>query len=286
MPGPAAATEGGVAYSIAVARVIDPSASRFLERAIDDARRRKAAVLIVRLDTPGGSEYSMRAMARAIAAAPMPVIVYVHPSGARADSAGVILTLAADVAAMAPQTNIGSATPVAIAPPARDKIEQRFLRDLRRKAINAGAAFARALAEDHGRNADLAERMVRKAENVSATQARRKGLIDVVAPTEQALLRSLNGFTVKGRKAQRLQTSDLELKRFDDAAIHITDVDDFDNSSWWRSLAYVIGAPAIIALGLLGFGRARPKWRRWRRKRRRLRRQQRRSTTPYGHGPG
>ncbi len=125
------------------------------------------------------------------------------------------MILAADVAAMAPQTNVGSATPIWTGPPPRSKSEDQRLQDLRRKAINGGAAFARTLAEDHGRNADLAERMVRQAENLAALQARRQKLIDVVAPTEQALLRSLDGFVVKGQKAQRLDTSGLKIKHFD-----------------------------------------------------------------------
>ena len=226
--------------------------------------------MILRLDTPGGSATSMRAMAATIAAAPMPVVVYVHPNGARADSAGVILTLAADVAAMAPLTNIGSATPVWIGPPARSASEDRLLRDLRRKAINDGVAFARTLAEDHGRNADLAEQMVRVAKNVSATAAEREGLVDVVAPSEQALLRSLDGFAVKGHKAQRLQTAGLELRHFSDA---VDSGEDFDpeDSSFWRSFAYVFGAAGIVMVTAVGSARGRASWRRRQRRRRRMR---------------
>ena len=268
-----AAAEGKLAYSIAVGGVIDTSAARELDLAIDDARRRKAAMMIVRLDTPGGSAVSMREMVRAIAAAPMPVIVYVHPSGASADSAGLPLALAADVAAMTPQTNIGSATPVWAGPTPRTRAEARLLEDLRRKAINSAVAFVRSLAEDHRRNADLAERMVRKAENVSALQARRGRLIDVVAPTEQALLREVDGFAVRGRKAQRLATAGLQIRHFDGAEYDSGVTRDYDESSWWRSLVYVFGAGATVALVLAGVPRGRSSWRRWRRRRRRLRRQ-------------
>ena len=273
--GSAAAKDGRLAYSIPIAGEIDQSTVRDLNFAIDDARRRDAGVVIIRLDTPGGLAASMRAMVRAIAAAPIPVIVYVYPTAARADSAGLPLILAADVAAMAPQTNIGSATPIWSGPPPRSKSEDQRLQDLRRKAINAGAAFTRALAEDHGRNADLAERMVRKAENISAMQAHRQKLIDVLAPTEQALLRSLDGFVLKGRKAQRLDTSDLRIKHFDYRPVGTGFGEDYDNWSLLRSSAYLIGGVGTVALVLLGMTRGGPAWRRWRRKRRYLKRQRR-----------
>ena len=275
LPGWAAAKAGGLAYSVTIAEVIDTAASNTFERAIEEAGRQEAEVVMLRLDTPGGNERPMRAMLRTIAAAPMPVIVYVHPNGARADSAGAVLTLAADVAAMAPQTNISSATPVLIAPPPLTRSEEQTLRDLRRKAINDGVALVRGLTENHGRNADLAERMVRKAENVTAIEAHKQGLIDVLAENEQALLRSLDGFTVKGSKAQRLQTSGLEIKQFVDAAIDTGDSGDLDESSWWRSTAYVFGGSAIIAMALLGWRPASRSWRRRQRRRRRARRQQR-----------
>ena len=271
VPGVAAAQGERVASSIEIARDIDPSAARDLDLAIDHARRRDAELLIIGLDTPGGRADSTRAMVKSIAAAPMPVIVYVHPGGARADSAGLMLTLAADVAAMAPQTHIGSATPVWGGPPPRSKSEDQMMQDLRRKAINASVAFARALAEDHGRNADLAGRMVRNAENVTAKEAHRARLIDVLAATEQALLRSLDGFAIKGSKAQRLQTRNLGVEHVDVGSLDTGLAHDYANSSWWRSFAYLIGGMATITLVLAGV-RSGPAWRRWQRKRRRLKR--------------
>ena len=271
LPGWAAAAKAGaLAHSVSLAREVDAGTLHALEGAIDDARRQGAAVLIVRLDTPGGDERSMRGMVKAIAAAPMPVIVYVHPRGARADSAGVPLALAADVAAMAPQTNIGSATPVWAGPPPRSRSEDQTLRDLRRKALNSGVALVRTLAEDHGRNADLAERMVRNAENVSALQARKQGLIDIVAPNERALLRSLDGFHVKGAKAQRLETSGLEIEHVaaaDVAPLDTSATEPLDETSWWRSFALVFGVAGLIALALWGVQRGRRARRRRRRSR-------------------
>ena len=216
----------------------------------------------------------MRDMAKAIAAAPMPVIVYVHPRGARADSAGVVLALAADVAAMAPQTNIGSATPVRVGPPARSSSEEQTLRDMRRKAVNSGVALVRTLAEDHGRNADLAERMVRNAANVTALQARKEGLIEIVAPNERALLRSLDGFHVKGAKAQRLETSGLEIKHATAADVAPLDTgarDSLDETSLWRSFALVFGMAGLVVLSLWGARRGRLALRRRRRRRAKLR---------------
>ena len=150
----------------------------------------------------------MREMVKDILAAPMPVIAYVSPNGARAASAGVFVVEAADVAAMAPQTNIGSATPISIG--GGDIGET-----LGRKITNDAAAYVRALAEGHGRNGDLAEQMVTDAVNVTASEAKTQGLIDVIAPSERELLDQLDGFEVKGPKAQRLETAGLVIEQHD-----------------------------------------------------------------------
>jgi membrane-bound serine protease (ClpP class) len=284
MPDRAAAQERGLAYSVALERDIDPAAARALERTLEDARRRRAAIVILRLDTPGGLVASTREMVKAMAAAPMPVIVYVHPSGSRADSAGLVLTLAGDVAAMSPQTNIGSATPVGPLPTARTPSEDQLLQDLRRKAINGIVAFVRSLAEDHAHNADLAERMVRKAENVTASKALDANLIDAVVPSEQALLRELDGFAIKGRKARVLRTAGLQIKRFDDIAVSFDDLGPNDNFSWQRFVAYIAVGTAIIVLIITRYSKTRAAWRRRRRRRRRDRLQRRRSSPP-GTGP-
>ena len=126
------------------------------------------------------------------------------------------------------------------------------------------------LAEDHGRNADLAERMVRKAENVTALQARKEGLIDIVAPNERALLRSLDGFHVKGAKAQRLQTSALEIRHVAAAELAALDTgaaEPLDETSWWRSFALVFGVTGLAVLALWGARRGRSSLRRRRRNR-------------------
>src|SRR2546423_2196635 len=129
----------------------------------------------------------------------MPVVVYVSPNGARAASAGLYITEAADVAAMAPQTNIGSATPISLGGGNQDKV-------LGRKIRNDATAYVRALAEGHGRNPDLAAEMVQKATNVPALVAKRRHLIDLIAPDVPTLVRELDGYRVKGPKAQTLHT--------------------------------------------------------------------------------
>ena len=195
-------------YSLELSGDISPATASWVDRALGDAADQHAPLAIVRLDTPGGLDASLRDIVKDILAAPMPVIVYVTPNGARAASAGVYITEAADVAAMAPQTNIGSATPISIGPGGASNV-------LDRKITNDAAAYIRALAAGHGRNPALAERMVRKAVNVTATEAKAAGLIDVIAPSETALLRKLDGFQVQGPKAQTLHTAGLEISDHD-----------------------------------------------------------------------
>jgi membrane-bound serine protease (ClpP class) len=179
---------------------INPASAEWVKEALDDAKDAHAYMVIFRLDTPGGLDDSMRKIIKRILAAPMPVVVYVSPNGARAASAGLYITEAADVAAMAPQTNIGSATPISLGGGNEDKV-------LGRKVRNDAAAYVRALAEGHGRNPDLAEEMVRKATNVPASEAKRRNLIDLIAPDVPTLVKDLDGYRVKGPKAQRLETT-------------------------------------------------------------------------------
>jgi membrane-bound serine protease (ClpP class) len=192
--------------SIELDLTINPASAGWVDESLDEARKAGADLVIFRLDTPGGLDDSMRDIVKDIIAAPMPVAVYVSPDGARAASAGLFITEAADVAAMAPQTNIGSATPISIGGGEQDRV-------LGRKVRNDAAAYVRALAEGHGRNPDLAEQMVRRATNVTATVAERRGLIDLVAPSEQALLERLDGFRVQGPKSQVLETSGARVER-------------------------------------------------------------------------
>jgi membrane-bound serine protease (ClpP class) len=141
---------------------------------------------VIVLDTPGGLEESMRKIVQRELSLKIPVVVYVSPDGARAASAGVWISQAADLLAMAPQTNIGSSTPI-------NGNGQNIDSDLRRKVVNDAAASLRALAKSHGRNAAWADRAVRKASNLDADEALRMNVIDVIAPTLPALLRKIDG---------------------------------------------------------------------------------------------
>jgi membrane-bound serine protease (ClpP class) len=199
---------GGTAVSIELPGTIDPATERWLDEALGDAADSGAEVVILRIDTPGGLDTSMREMVKDIVAAPMPVIAYVSPDGARAASAGLFVVQAADVAAMAPQTNIGAASPVSITGGDVDEV-------LGQKIENDAGAYVRALAEGHGRNGDLAEEMVTDAVSVTSSEAEREGLIDIVVGSERELLDELDGFQVEGPKAQRLETAGLVIEQRD-----------------------------------------------------------------------
>src|SRR5262245_14589864 len=169
--------------------VISPVTLRLVESAIGQSQARGAQALVIRLDTPGGLEKSMRSIAQRILNADVPVIVYVAPTGARAASAGVFIAMAAHVAAMAPATNIGAAHPVAVG----GSIDPESLR----KIENDAAAFTRTLALERGRNADWAEKAVRESVSVTEREALTLHVIDLVADSVPDLLAKVDGRTVK-----------------------------------------------------------------------------------------
>lgn len=199
---------GPFAYSIELHADIDPATQRWIHNALNEAKDKHATVAILRIDTPGGLDSSMRSIIKDVLAAPMPVIAYVYPNGSRAASAGMYITEAADVAAMAPQTNIGSATPI-------DSSGGDIKGALGRKVLNDAVAYVRALAGSHGRNQDVVEQMVRKATNLDATSALKQHVVDVIASNQGELLRKLDGFRVKGPKAQTLHTAGIPVVKRD-----------------------------------------------------------------------
>ena len=201
-----AAAPSGLVSSIELSGTIDPATRAWLDEALDQAESQGVQLALIRLDTPGDLDTAMRQIVQRIVAAELPVIVYVAPDGARAASAGLFVTMAADVAAMAPQTNIGSATPVSIGPGPQPEV-------LGRKVTNDAAAYVRALAEAHGRNGDLAAGMVREAVNVTSRRARAENLVDVVAANERDLLDRLDGFRLEGAEARVLDTTGLRIER-------------------------------------------------------------------------
>ena len=192
---------------------IGPATASHMQQALDAAQAQQAQLLLVRLDTPGGLDGAMRDIIKAIIGAPLPVALYVAPSGARAASAGTYMLYAAHIAAMAPGTNLGAATPVQIggglplpgrgpapgdgdAEPGQDK--QPSTPDaMQHKLVNDAVAYIRSLAELRGRNADWAEQAVREAASLSAQQALEQNVIDLLAASDADLLQQLDGRTVQ-----------------------------------------------------------------------------------------
>lgn len=182
---------------------ISPASASYIERGIDRAVEEQAQAVLLELDTPGGLDTSMRTIIKAIMASPVPVIGYVAPSGSRAASAGTYILYACHVAAMAPATNLGAATPIQLINPgkpgdmpdpasaasAAPKPESAETR----KVVNDAVAYIRALAEKRGRNADWAEKAVREAVSLSAGEALEKKVIDLIAPNDAALLKAVDG---------------------------------------------------------------------------------------------
>jgi len=187
---PAAGASPEEVYDARVEGIIAPSLAEFIVSAIRKAEDGGAHAIIFELDTPGGLDTSMRVIIKEILRSPVPVIVYVSPSGARAASAGAFITIAAHVAAMAPGTNIGAAHPVQMGGGEADE-------EMTRKIENDAAAYIRGLAERRGRNAIWAEDAVRKSVSATATEALRLKVIDVVAENRADLLAKIDGRTVE-----------------------------------------------------------------------------------------
>jgi membrane-bound serine protease (ClpP class) len=213
---------------------VNPVTADWVVDQIERANDEQYDAVVILLDTPGGLADAMRDIYRAELESRVPVITYVSPDGARAASAGVWIVQAADIAAMAPSTNLGSSTPVSA-----DGGE--IPSDLRRKAINDAAASLRALAETHGRNGDWAEAAVRRADNLTAQEALEMNVIDVIAPTLPALLEEVDGRTTKP-----------DGKVLNTAGATIEEVE----MGLWKSILDLLVDPNLIALmlsiGVLG----------------------------------
>jgi len=198
IPGHVAAEETAAVHILKVAAPIGPGVAGFVADALDAADRENAACIVIQLDTPGGLAESMRQIVTKILATNTPVIVFVAPSGARAASAGVMITMAADIAAMAPGTNIGAAHPVGAGGKDIDDA-------MSEKVVNDMVAQARSVAEQRGRNADWVEEAIRDSVSITETEALRENVIDLVADDTDALLSLLDGRKVKGKGALTLK---------------------------------------------------------------------------------
>jgi membrane-bound serine protease (ClpP class) len=234
---------------------IGPAVADYVARGLGEARAREAALVVLRLDTPGGLDASMRDMVKAILDSPVPVAAYVAPAGARAASAGTYVLYASHVAAMAPSTTLGAATPVSLgglpsgAEPAGDGEGARGeareegspphpAGPIERKVVNDAAAYLRALAQRHGRNAEWAERAVREGASLSAEEALASGVIDLMAADVGELLTRLDGRVVRlGTGEVTLATRGLAVERL--------------QPDWRNRLLAVITDPTVAYILLL-----------------------------------
>ena len=205
---------------------VNPVTQDYVNDQIDRANREDFDAVVILLDTPGGLATSMKKIYTKELASEVPVIVYVSPPGARAASAGVWIGQAGDILAMAPATNIGSSTPVNVG-------GENIQEDLRRKIVNDAAASLRELARTHDRNVAWADAAVRRGENLGATEALRKNVIDVMAPTLPALLNKIDG--------QKTVPKGIVLNT---AGAEITSVD----MSFWKKVLDTLIDPNLIVL--------------------------------------
>lgn len=244
----------GQATLLQVNGPIGPAVSDYLQRGLKSSEELQAEVVILQIDTPGGLDHSMRQIIQAILASPVPVITYVAPDGARAASAGTYILYASHIAAMSPATNLGAASPVRIGGmPGKSDSDQeeqengesvrRKLDTLERKIINDAAAYIKALAERHGRNAEWAVKAVQEAVSLSAAEALDLGVIDIIATDIADLLLQADGRQVQMESGPyRISTEGLK----------VTPIE----QSWRTRLLAVISDPNIayilMLLGIYG----------------------------------
>ena len=230
---------------------IGPATAEYLINSLEKSTERNAELVIIRMDTPGGLDASTRDIIKAILNSPVPVATFVTPGGARAASAGMYILSASHIAAMSPATNVGAATPVSIIggePPGQKQESGENGEDaeaetdtgntMMRKAVNDAVAYARGLANRHGRNADWAELAVREAASITAETALEIGVIDLMATDIEDLLKQINGRTITVRdRSWVLDTASLEIEQIE--------------PDWKAELLGVITSPTVAYLLLL-----------------------------------
>lgn len=216
-----------IIHVIKIDGVINPVASEFILQSIENAEEAGAELLIIEMDTPGGLMVSMHEIVKGILGSDVPVAVYIYPSGSRAGSAGVFITFAAHIAAMAPGTNIGSAHPVNMGG-SQDTSEV-----MQEKIINDAVAQIRSVAEKRGRNADWAEKAIRESANITETEALKLHVIDYVVPTVDSLLSVINGKKVDVLSGYRiLNTEDVRIE--------------YQEMNWRQNALNILSDPNIL----------------------------------------
>jgi membrane-bound serine protease (ClpP class) len=184
--------EGGFYHVMTVSDAIGPGVTAFIQSGIRQAEAEDSRCLIIRLDTPGGLADAMRRIEMEIMSSRVPIVVYVSPSGARAASAGVMITVAADVAAMAPGTNIGAAHPVGA-------MGGEISETMSKKVVNDMVAHARSVAQQRGRNADWVEKAIRESVSITEREALEKNVIELIAEDVDDLVAQLDGREIPGK---------------------------------------------------------------------------------------
>ncbi|MFC1928902.1 nodulation protein NfeD [Chloroflexota bacterium] len=221
--------------------VINPVLVDYIKRGINQAEESNAIACIIQLDTPGGLDTSMRDIVKDIVSARVPVVVYVSPSGARAASAGVFITMAAHIAVMAPNTAIGAAHPVAMG----EEGEAAMSEAMEEKVVNDAAAYIRSIAESHGRNMEWAEQAVREAVSATEQEALELNIIDMVVPDLDALISQLDGrqVTMLGGAVVTLNTPGATINH-----ISMNNIEDFLYAISDPNIAYLLLSLAMLGL--------------------------------------
>lgn len=271
----AANRTGDHVLQLSISGAIGPATEDYIQRAIISAEETQAALVVILMDTPGGLDTAMRGIVKVITNSSVPVATYVAPTGSRAASAGTYILYASHIAAMAPGTNLGAATPVQLGgispadtkekdkaekPADKQDHEQTKLDPKQRKAINDAVAYIRGLAELHGRNQEWAEKAVRDAASIPASEALKLNVIDVIANDTPDLLKKINGrkILVNGQK-QTLDTTGLTLIQLDpDWRSHLLNVITNPNIAYILMLIGIYGLifefsnPGAIVPGTVG----------------------------------